>query len=408
MKFYKNLIPPIIRALEEIFQEGQLAGYVVDRTLKSNRKWGSRDRRFIGGQIYEVVRWYRLYYEAALGKPPQTASDWWAVLVAAWLDQKFPLPDWEEVEGMDTPSILGKLEAAQTQRALRESIPDWLDQRAVQELGEAQWTKTIKALNQPAKLVLRVNTLKTRRKKLLTVFKKAGIEAEALGNHEAIVLNKNRKLTHLKEYKEGHFEVQDYSSQQVARLLRPHPGAWVVDACAGAGGKSLQMAAQMHNKGTIKSMDVEAYKLKELKKRAARAGVNIINTQLMPKNQLFNPAAYLSTDYLLMDVPCSGSGVLRRNPDAKWKLTNHFIEEIRQTQRMILGEYSKLCKPEGKLVYATCSILPSENEEQLAWFLKETEIGQDFELEESHAIFPQDQGFDGFYMALLRRTKASI
>jgi 16S rRNA (cytosine967-C5)-methyltransferase len=408
LKLYKNLIPPIIKALQEIFIEGQQANYVVERTLKSNRKWGSRDRRFIAGQIYEVVRWYRLYYEAALQAKPQSEEDWWAVLVAAWLDQQLPLPDWEEVQRINSPEVLGRLEAAQKQRVLRESIPDWLDQRGLMELGEEQWTATLAALNQPAKLVLRVNTLKTRRKKLLTAFKKAGIEAEALGDHEAIVLHKNRKLTHLKEYKEGHFEVQDYSSQQVARLLRPHAGSWVVDACAGAGGKSLQMAALMHNKGTIKSMDVEAYKLKELKKRADRAGVNIIQTELMPKNQVFSRAEYLSTDYLLMDVPCSGSGVLRRNPDAKWKLSNDFIEEIRQTQRMIISEYSKLCKPDAKMVYATCSVFPSENQEQVAWFLEETEIGQDFELEESHAIFPQDQGFDGFFMALLRRKKASI
>ncbi len=408
MKFYKNLIPPIIKALQEIFGEQQKANYVVERTLKSNRKWGSRDRRFIAGQIYEVVRWYRLYYEAGLGYPPTTEQDWWLVLIAAWLDQGFELPQWEEVQVVDTIPIWRRLEAARQERALRAAIPDWLDQRGLVELGEAQWSATLEALNQPAKLVLRTNTLKINRKKLLQLLKKEGIEAEALGNHEAIVLQNPRKLTHLELFKKGYFEVQDYSSQQVARLLRPHPGAWVVDACAGAGGKSLQMAAMMHNKGTIKAMDVEAYKLKELRKRAQRAGAAVIQTQLMPKHQVFPKAAYLSTDYLLMDVPCSGLGVLRRNPDAKWKLSTAFIDNVRQTQQVILSEYPKLCKPGAKLLYATCSILPSENEQQIAWFLNETEIGQDFELLESHSIFPQDQGFDGFFMALLRRQKASI
>jgi 16S rRNA (cytosine967-C5)-methyltransferase len=159
----------------------------------------------------------------------------------------------------------------------------------------------------------------------------------------------------------------------------------------------------MQNRGFIKAMDVDRFKLQELEKRAKRAGIQIITTKKLERNGQLPKSLHQVADYLLLDVPCSGTGVIRRNPDAKWKLNPKFIEEIIQLQRKILLEYSIMLKDGGKLLYATCSILPDENERQIAWFLEESEAGKEFTLVKSKRIMPQDEGFDGFYMALLQK-----
>ena len=174
----------------------------------------------------------------------------------------------------------------------------------------------------------------------------------------------------------------------------------VIDACSGAGGKSLHIAALMKNKGKIISMDVEERKLIELKKRAIRAGASIIETQLINSttiNKLKNTA-----DRLLLDVPCSGLGVIRRNPDAKWKLNLDFINQIKKTQQEIISNYSQMLKPGGIMVYATCSILPSENQDQVEQFLSNNKNG--FEFIEDRKVLPSE-GFDGFYMAAIKKTE---
>ncbi len=178
---------------------------------------------------------------------------------------------------------------------------------------------------------------------------------------------------------------------------------FVIDACAGAGGKSIHLGTLMGNSGKIISMDTEIRKLEELKKRAGRNGIKCIETKeiktwlLEAKNK--NSKIQLA-DRLLLDVPCSGLGVLRRNPDTKWKLTPKFLDEIKITQQNILQDYSKMLKPTGKLVYATCSILPSENQEQVKIFLKNN---PNFELETERVVSPNDDGFDGFYMARISK-----
>jgi 16S rRNA (cytosine967-C5)-methyltransferase len=175
----------------------------------------------------------------------------------------------------------------------------------------------------------------------------------------------------------------------------------VIDACAGAGGKSLHLAALLKNKGRIVALDTVDWKLEELKKRAKRAGAaDIIETRVIESMKSIK-RLYDSADRLLLDVPCSGLGVLKRNPDAKWKLSEEFIKEVRQTQSTILNEYSPMVKPGGLMVYSTCSILPSENEKQVETFLNSNQ-GK-FELIEENHLLPSE-GFDGFYMALIRRT----
>jgi 16S rRNA (cytosine967-C5)-methyltransferase len=194
------------------------------------------------------------------------------------------------------------------------------------------------------------------------------------------------------------FEIQDAGSQLIAPFLKPEPHMVVIDACAGGGGKTLHLAALMKNKGRIISMDTESWKLGELEKRAKRAGVTCVETQTIESPQTISKLTN-TADRVLLDVPCSGLGVLKRNPDAKWKLSLNFIEKIKVLQQKILNDYSIMVKPGGLLVYSTCSLLPSENEKQVAAFL---ESQKDFQLLNEQTIYPS-AGFDGFYMALIKR-----
>jgi 16S rRNA (cytosine967-C5)-methyltransferase len=184
-------------------------------------------------------------------------------------------------------------------------------------------------------------------------------------------------------------------------MLDPKPGERVIDACAGAGGKSLHLAALMKNKGKILSLDIHERKLEELRKRASRAGADIIETRTIDSSKVIKRLEE-TADRLLLDVPCSGLGVLRRNPDSKWKLSDEEIEKLRALQSQILESYSKMVKPGGRMVYATCSILPSENERQVEEFLKNA--GGTFELLEERKFAPGKDGFDGFYAASLQKN----
>lgn len=395
-KLYPNLVTAVVEALSSIFQEGYYADKVIERLLKSNPKWGSRDRAFLAESVYEIVRWYRLLYEIK-GEVPQNQADWLRIFGIWWIVKGEQLPDWDEFKTLHPKIIVEKYKVFQETRKIRESIPDWLDDRGMQELGES-WDTTLHALNEPAQVVLRANLLKIRSLDLQKQLQQEGIETKLL-NKYALLVTKRKNLFATKAFREGWFEVQDYSSQQVAPFLEVEPGMRVIDACAGGGGKSLHLAALMLDKGRIISMDTEGWKLNELRKRARRAGASIIETRTIESTKNIKRLEG-SADRVLLDVPCSGLGVLRRNPDAKWKLSPEFLENVRKTQQEILSSYSRMCKPSGKLVYATCSILPSENQEQVQQFLLER--SGTFKLVQEKTILPTE-GFDGFYMALLER-----
>jgi 16S rRNA (cytosine967-C5)-methyltransferase len=173
----------------------------------------------------------------------------------------------------------------------------------------------------------------------------------------------------------------------------------VVDACAGAGGKTLHLASLMENKGQLIALDIYEKKLEDLKKRAKRNGVHNVDTRLITSTKIIKKLNN-TADRLLIDAPCSGLGVIRRNPDSKWKLQPEQIERLKETQAEILDNYSQIVKVGGKMVYATCSILPSENEMQVEKFL---ENHNEFKLLSERKISPAQSGFDGFYMALLEK-----
>lgn len=398
VRLYPNLVQAVVAALQEIFTEDQYADKVIQRTLKSNPKWGSSDRAFIAESVYEIVRWYRLLH-VIRGAEPKITEDWWKLFGIYWLLRGESLPAWSEFAGIDPQQVKDSHDRVVGERRYRESIPDWLDERGTRELG-AKWTDTIHALNQTAEVVLRTNSLKTDSGALRATLHEDDIHTRRIGENTLLVTQR-RNLFATKAFKAGLFEVQDQSSQQVAPFLQVEPGMQVIDACAGGGGKSLHLATLMDNRGRLVAMDTAAWKLEELKKRARRNGIHIIETRPITSSKVIKRLA-AKADRLLLDVPCSGLGVLRRNPDAKWKLDEAFIERIRQEQESILDQYSKMVKPGGKMVYATCSILPSENREQVDLFL---EKHPEFSLEDERSILPQDEGFDGFYMARLIRRQ---
>ncbi|MFZ0489317.1 MAG: methyltransferase domain-containing protein [Salegentibacter sp.] len=404
MRLHRNLVFATIDALSEIFNEGNYADKVIEKTLKRDKRWGSRDRSFIAETTYDIVRWKRLYAEIAEVKAPFSRENLFRMF-AVWATLRgIQLPDWKQIEPTPTRRIKGKFDALSKIRKFRESIPDWLDEMGVKELGEKTWEKEIHALNEQAPVVLRVNTLKTNREELQKLLREEEIEANVVKNHpEALELKERANVFKTQAFRDGYFEVQDASSQLVAHFLDVQPGMRVVDTCAGAGGKSLHLAALMENKGQIIALDIYGNKLKELKRRAKRAGAHNIETRDIDSTKVIKKL-YGSADRVLIDAPCSGLGVLSRNPDAKWKLQPEFVENLKQKQQEILAQYSRLVKPGGKLVYATCSVLPSENQAQVEKFLA-SEEGKDFTLAEDRKILSSETGYDGFYMASLERKK---
>ncbi|GAA4322079.1 class I SAM-dependent methyltransferase [Pontixanthobacter gangjinensis] len=402
MRLHRNLVFATIDALAEIFNEGNYADKVIEKTLKRDKRWGSRDRSFIAETTYDIVRWKRLYAEIAEVKEPYKREDLFRMFAVWCVLRGITIPDWPQFEKTPERRIKGRFDELSRIRKFRESVPDWMDKLGEEELGEKVWTKELHALNEQAPVVIRANKLKTNPKELAQVLSEEGIETSNLRNYpEALVLKERANIFKTKAFQNGLFEVQDASSQRVAEFLDVKPGMRVVDTCAGAGGKTLHLAALMENKGQIIALDIYGNKLKELKRRAKRAGAHNVETRSIDSTKVIKKL-YNSADRVLIDAPCSGLGVLSRNPDAKWKLDPEFLDRIRKTQLEILEQYSRIVKEGGKLVYATCSILPSENQKQVQKFLK-TEAGKPFRLMKEKVILSSESGYDGFYMALLEK-----
>jgi len=393
VKLYRNLSEAVTETLKTIFEGNRYADKVIEKVLKQNRKWGARDRRFIAEAIYGIVRWHR--YLATVSH--SQGDEYWRLL-GAWLVWKeVPLPPWDGFKGLDVPAIREALKK-DFPLPVRESIPDWLDVLGREELP-VRWEKEIKALNEEARVVLRANTLKGDRESLQQQLADEGIGTTVLSQFpEALALTRRMNVFGSASFRQGLFEVQDAGSQWIAPFLRAAPGMRVVDACAGAGGKTLHLAALMQNKGRIVAMDTEEWKLEELRKRARRAGATNIEVMAIAGAKAINRLAG-TADRLLLDVPCSGLGVLRRNPDAKWKLSPAFISKVKGLQQQLLVEYATVLKPGGMMVYSTCSILPSENGLQVGQFLA---AHAEYSLEEEKHCWPSE-GFDGFYMALIKK-----
>lgn len=404
-----TLYPPVrkllAQALQDVFNKGFFSDQVLEYYFKQNRKWGSRDRKAFAFYLYGVVRWLRplmkvaeLPWKEAWSPRNDVIADFTALkdlgpedyekLIEVYEAQGEKLEQNSYFEGFDT-------------FALKYSLSDYCLGLFESEFkGDIE--AELKASNQPAPVYIRANTLKVTRDELKAVLEQEDIETEYVeAAPEALVLKERKPIFKSKAFQNGFFEMQDAGSQLIGEFVEVEPGHKVIDACAGAGGKSLSLSARMKNKGRLIAMDIHARKLEELTRRARRAGVFNLEVREIDSTKPIKRLAQ-SADRLLLDVPCTGSGVLRRNPDSKWRISEYEKQSLKQTQKKILEQYSSMVKPGGKLIYSTCSLLASENEEQIKSFL-ESEPGKNFEWESERSFSPSQTGFDGFYMARVKR-----
>ncbi len=399
MKYHPNLLHAVVSILKENFSSSLNADKIIQHLLRKNKKWGSRDRKFVAETSYNIIRKWRLLWELS-GEIPSLSDEKLFSIIAIEL---FISTREDELLKLKTKfssaEIDERLKKFEAHRAIRESIPDWLDKLGEDALGN-RWDEEISALNQQAKVVLRVNELKISRDELAQKLNDENIETEKVEDvPSALVLSNRQNIFTNKFFKDGFFEIQDASSQKVAMQMKLEPGLRIVDACAGGGGKSLQIATLMKNRGKVLALDTNEKKINQLRERSRRNSISIIETKVIDSTKVFK-RLYDSADRLLLDVPCSGLGVLRRNPDAKWKLSIEKIQELIELQKNILNTYCNITKVNGYLIYSTCSLLPSENENQIENFLQHH---SNFSLEEAVSISPARSGFDGFFIARLKR-----
>lgn len=337
---------------------------VLSAYFRAHKSIGAHDRRAIGDTLYQMVRWKSL------------------------IDYFCPSD-----RVMDRLYCYRKLSLESCQKDL--SIPEfirwgtspYLHQKLCQIFGPKA-EAICRILNTPAPTTIRVNLLKTTPKTLLERWKDKFKLSPCKHAKAGLQFEKREPLFSLPEFKEGLFEVQDEGSQLIADLVEVKPGDQVLDYCAGSGGKTLAFAPAMQGKGQIYLFDNRPWILQEARKRLKRAGVQ--NAQfILPKKKV---------DWLLVDAPCSGTGTLRRNPDAKWKIDKAMVQRLIEEQRNIVKEALTHLKPGARLVYATCSLLPEENELQVEYFLKNHPLV----LEKTLTLPPEEAGMDGFFGAVLK------
>jgi 16S rRNA (cytosine967-C5)-methyltransferase len=397
-------IKAIFAVLKDVFENGVFADKAIEKVMKGNKKWDVKERSFVSDVSYDIIRNWRLLTTSAAVEGKLSDNALWSIFGTYLIFDGYELPESDYFRNVNEKKVISQLEKFSKIRKIRESVPDWLDVMGEKELGKS-WDKTLRALNQRPSTVLRANSLLTTPKELQKKLEEEDNITETsliVWSPDAVELKYPRNVFRTEAFHKGLFEVQDAASQMVSEYLNVAPGMRVIDACAGAGGKTLHLAALMKNKGRIIAMDTKEKKLAELKKRATRAEVKIIETRTIDSSKVVKRLKE-SADRLLLDVPCSGLGVLRRNPDSKWKLTPEEIERVRTIQREILSSFSEMVKPGGKMVYATCSILPSEGEDQVKWFLEQ--VGDKWIFTGEKRYLPEVHHADGFYMALLERVK---
>jgi len=384
------LLEPLNEALMAVLANQKSLDKALSQ-LFAEQRWTVQQQALTVQLAHQLMRGLSLYQTLAEHEFSQQPMKVWRVL-AAWhgdLIYGQALPELAELQH----------KAMVLPLHVQQGCPDWLEQLGQQELGDS-WPAERQAMLLAAPRFIRCNLLKTQPSALQQALKAEHIDSQPVpGVSTALQILSDCALFQSRCFKQGWFEQQDAGSQWVADALQVKPGARVIDACAGAGGKSLALAARMQGKGRLLAMDIEQWKLDNLQQRAKRAGAGNIETRLISSSKTIKRLAD-KADFLLLDVPCTGSGVLRRNPDAKWQAPMR-LNELRQLQRDILQRYSKMLAVGGELVYATCSIFPSENEQQVQQFLAER---TEFILEQQQQISPAATGFDGFYWARLRRV----
>jgi len=395
---YKNF-ETIVQITHDIILKNQFSDKVFESAFKADNDFTSQEKAFIVRDVYHLIRNWRLFSEINLQIKPSDPINTQTIVGIGWLISGLKLPKWDILESIHENIILKLYKEFEGNRPIFYSVPDWLDEMGETSLRQ-QWPAILKSLHNESRMIVRVNTHKTSRDKLRQLWANKGIKTEIHPETpNALILSEKINVFKLSEFKDGLFEMQDISSQLTSHFVNPQPGMRIIDGCAGNGGKTLHLANLMQNKGKIIALDLFASKLETLKKRAKRAGSSIIETREINSTKIIK-RLYDSADIVLLDVPCSGLGVLKRNPEIKYRLQPCDLDNLKKTQEDILNRYSRMVKPGGTLVYSTCSILPSENTGQVHNFLENKK--DVFEFIEERFISPEE-GFDGFYMAKMRR-----
>ncbi|MBX3504183.1 MAG: RsmB/NOP family class I SAM-dependent RNA methyltransferase [Parvibaculum sp.] len=419
-----------IEILDEIFRSGRPADRVFDTWSRSSRFAGSKDRTAVSEIVFTVLR-RRAELAAACGSDEARLL---ALAALRLIDAK-PLAEIEALAdgGRHAPAPLtgeerAALDAASLPGAdapphVRFNYPEFLQAELERAFGP-RLEAEMAALLDRAPTDLRVNTLKSSRDKALAGLAEAGIAAEHCAlSPWGIRLLARANLPGLALFRDGAIEIQDEGSQLACLLSAVKPGEQVVDLCAGGGGKSLALAAMMGNRGQIYACDIDGRRLGGLVPRTERAGIRNLQTRVLEPFRPGEPDASFAdlearADCVLADAPCSGTGAWRRSPDARWRLTPEMLAGYCAAQDEVLARGARLVRPGGRLVYVTCSLLPSENEERVAAFAA---ANPGFVLEDWQAHWPDGlpalpapaggalrlspvtAGTDGFFIAILRR-----
>ena len=402
MKLYRNLADGIVEGVQEILGNRGALRPTLKNILIKNRKWGSNDRKLVGKGIIEIIRWKRKF--DVIGKLNVKSKNYYKNLLVVWsIYNDIEFEECLTFSELKKDNICKNISITNSKRAFKNSIPDWLDSLGMKTYGKVIWEKEIQALNRPAKLFLRTNTLKTNVKKLQAYLKENHkINTNKVSNiPNALVVEENKILTHLDIYKKGWFEIQDLNSQKISIFTNPKPNMLIIDTCAGSGGKTLHLATIMKNTGRIIATDSSDKKRKQLENRLKRNGISIVE-YLNSENEYFFKKFNNSANIVIIDAPCSGLGVIKRNPVAKWHMNPKRIKQLIGIQKQILQKYAPLVKSRGNLVYATCSIFPNENQNQIKKFLK-SNLGLEFHIEKEEVLLTHDTGGDGFYVVKLLR-----
>ncbi len=394
-----------IRLIQSILTEVLVEKRPLDKAYAvyfSKVKLPSVEQGFILRHVNGMFRRLSYYaYVSGLRRPSDFERHVNRLIVSYCAELKWPLPDLDLGGGFDKSQLSRRLGQASNNTLMVEGCPIWLEETLSRELGDL-WPAERKALGTDPKRFIRVNTLKTTRDDLASLLAGECVVSRSVkGVPTALEITSNTALFRTKSFKDGLFEQQDAASQQIAPFLEVQPGMTVIDACAGSGGKTLHLAALMENKGKLLALDTDAYKLEDLKKRARRAGVCNIETRVIDSTKIIK-RLYDRADRVLIDAPCSGTGILRRLPDSKWRDVREKLPSLLFLQQDILKRYANMVKVGGLLVYSTCSIMPRENRAQIDRFLEQCDGA--FELVEDQSLMPSS-GFDGFYMAKLKRLK---
>lgn len=417
-----------IELLDEIFETRYPADRIMSQYFKQRRYIGSKDKAAISENLYTILR-NRLSYEFLLERADLGKHSRVLVALLAKLDgddiydlfdgqryspRRLRQPQLEKFAAMDS-----SLEQAPLHVKL--NVPEWIASKLENALGDRFETE-MQATNQRASTDIRVNTLQSTVDQVSHVLSTVGYVADKTDlSPWGIRFDGRVALFGLDAFKQGWFEVQDEGSQLLALLTNAKAGDKVVDFCAGAGGKTLAMAAMMENKGTIYACDVHTKRLEQLGKRSKRAGVHNVRTHVLSsENDKWVKKHREVADRVLIDAPCTGTGTWRRSPDSRWNLTQESLDKLVELQQSILQSAQRLVKPGGQLFYATCSLLEEENEQQVERFLQNNPSFSAAKLNLPDRLaahqeriqvnanqvrtFPALTGTDGFFAAVLEKN----